>query len=75
MIFKVFCGSFGELVCSRRSMDRTLPCEGRNAGSIPAGCTKKQKSPRAVFVQPEQTKGLCQESNRLAVHELSRACR
>lgn len=25
--------------CSRRSMDRTLPCEGRNAGSIPAEST------------------------------------
>jgi hypothetical protein len=27
---------------SCRSMDRTLPCEGRNAGSIPARSTRKK---------------------------------
>src|SRR3989344_2979095 len=29
---------------SRRATDRTLPCEGRNLGSIPNGGTRRNKS-------------------------------
>ena len=32
-----------------RSMDRTLPCEGRNAGSIPARSTKRKSPVKGLF--------------------------